>query len=134
MGLTKIEATTRSALPLARATSERWPSCSAPMVGTSAILSPAFRHGARLRLKSPTVRTAMVLIGTFSGGDHNGASPRVNCRGGGASPTSRARLPICDTALFTTDEGSIYIRSEEHTSELQSLRHLVCRLLLEKKK
>src|SRR5262245_63158788 len=26
-----------------------------------------------------------------------------------------------------------YMRSEEHTSELQSLRHLVCRLLLEKK-
>src|ERR1035438_10825716 len=25
-------------------------------------------------------------------------------------------------------------RSEEHTSEIQSLRHLVCRLLLEKKK
>src|SRR5258705_3189829 len=30
----------------------------------------------------------------------------------------------------TTDSD----RSEEHTSELQSLRHLVCRLLLEKKK
>src|SRR5205814_7290992 len=30
--------------------------------------------------------------------------------------------------------GSIMLcRSEEHTSELQSLRHLVCRLLLEKK-
>src|SRR5438045_4438030 len=27
-----------------------------------------------------------------------------------------------------------WYRSEEHTSELQSLRHLVCRLLLEKKK
>src|SRR5258705_4395685 len=27
-----------------------------------------------------------------------------------------------------------FSRSEEHTSELQSLRHLVCRLLLEKKK
>src|SRR5436853_3870761 len=27
-----------------------------------------------------------------------------------------------------------FTRSEEHTSELQSLRHLVCRLLLEKKK
>src|SRR5437899_3577826 len=27
-----------------------------------------------------------------------------------------------------------HFRSEEHTSELQSLRHLVCRLLLEKKK
>src|ERR1039458_8476803 len=29
---------------------------------------------------------------------------------------------------------SLLWRSEEHTSELQSLRHLVCRLLLEKKK
>src|SRR5258705_1927518 len=28
----------------------------------------------------------------------------------------------------------LIMRSEEHTSELQSLRHLVCRLLLEKKK
>src|SRR5947199_1899532 len=28
----------------------------------------------------------------------------------------------------------LLMRSEEHTSELQSLRHLVCRLLLEKKK
>src|ERR1035438_10655431 len=28
----------------------------------------------------------------------------------------------------------IFPRSEEHTSELQSLRHLVCRLLLEKKR
>src|SRR5262245_64302864 len=30
--------------------------------------------------------------------------------------------------------ASSFARSEEHTSELQSLRHLVCRLLLEKKK
>src|SRR5258705_1850753 len=29
--------------------------------------------------------------------------------------------------------GRGLVRSEEHTSELQSLRHLVCRLLLEKK-
>src|SRR5262245_64369369 len=32
------------------------------------------------------------------------------------------------------DAPSHESRSEEHTSELQSLRHLVCRLLLEKKK
>src|SRR5205814_8910037 len=32
-------------------------------------------------------------------------------------------------SLLATNPG----RSEEHTSELQSLRHLVCRLLLEKK-
>src|SRR5437899_10203451 len=31
------------------------------------------------------------------------------------------------------DLGEGQPRSEEHTSELQSLRHLVCRLLLEKK-
>src|SRR5437899_7313315 len=43
----------------------------------------------------------------------------------------------------TTGRGATWLRatlqeaawrSEEHTSELQSLRHLVCRLLLEKKK
>src|SRR5690625_6030425 len=33
---------------------------------------------------------------------------------------------------YTQDRGSL--RSEEHTSELQSRGHLVCRLLLEKKK
>src|SRR5262245_49786885 len=39
----------------------------------------------------------------------------------------------CDSpALPTKNEAEK--RSEEHTSELQSLRHLVCRLLLEKKK
>src|SRR5262245_64916446 len=32
------------------------------------------------------------------------------------------------------DDPTVRERSEEHTSELQSLRHLVCRLLLEKKK
>src|SRR5262245_62601527 len=34
--------------------------------------------------------------------------------------------------LFVTGRSSFVTRSEEHTSELQSLRHLVCRLLLEK--
>src|SRR5258705_9398165 len=40
---------------------------------------------------------------------------------GGLQPAAAARAAARD-------------RSEEHTSELQSLRHLVCRLLLEKKK
>src|ERR1035441_10894299 len=34
---------------------------------------------------------------------------------------------------FEVKVGDRVLRSEEHTSELQSLRHLVCRLLLEKK-
>src|SRR5438045_6042490 len=36
--------------------------------------------------------------------------------------------------IATSISRGIWQRSEEHTSELQSLRHLVCRLLLEKKK
>src|SRR5205814_6029233 len=43
-----------------------------------------------------------------------------------------------ESVLFGTNISRLaqdrWMRSEEHTSELQSLRHLVCRLLLEKKK
>src|ERR1035438_10785054 len=39
---------------------------------------------------------------------------------------------LFDEAESESSKG--LLRSEEHTSELQSLRHLVCRLLLEKKK
>src|SRR5205823_12592294 len=42
---------------------------------------------------------------------------------------ARARLPAQQHARAAPGE-----RSEEHTSELQSLAYLVCRLLLEKKK
>src|SRR5689334_24676992 len=42
------------------------------------------------------------------------------------------RLPDRVRALL--DEILLGLRSEEHTSELQSQFHLVCRLLLEKKK
>src|SRR5207244_10747409 len=44
---------------------------------------------------------------------------------------TRAR-PL-DAALKGREAGAERIRSEEHTSELQSPDHLVCRLLLEKK-
>src|SRR5262245_46692389 len=61
-------------------------------------------------------------------------------------PTAHDRIPgrcqrkehvvsrqVAKRLLAREQEGS-RDRSEEHTSELQSLRHLVCRLLLEKKK
>src|SRR5690625_6088107 len=41
---------------------------------------------------------------------------------------------IGDGKIFITPMEEIIPRSEEHTSELQSRGHLVCRLLLEKKK
>src|SRR2546422_2883721 len=34
---------------------------------------------------------------------------------------------------LSSNRSALYVRSEEHTSELQSRLHLVCRLLLEKK-
>src|SRR5262245_53508056 len=46
---------------------------------------------------------------------------------GGAPPTANAYAPPA-----TYGGAPPQPRSEEHTSELQSLRHLVCRLLLEK--
>src|SRR5262245_7979951 len=47
---------------------------------------------------------------------------------GGLGPTSDDI-----TREMVADLLGLELRSEEHTSELQSLRHLVCRLLLEKK-
>src|SRR5262245_64717311 len=55
---------------------------------------------------------------------------RSPCRPRGALPTGRSRSPACGSSPSCPNRR----RSEEHTSELQSLRHLVCRLLLEKKK
>src|SRR5471030_2611342 len=44
-------------------------------------------------------------------------------------------LGVREATAMVGDHGAgAGVRSEEHTSELQSLRHLVCRLLLEKKK
>src|SRR5262245_64280314 len=50
-----------------------------------------------------------------------------------ALATTEAVMAVPRSAgVLATDVDEL--RSEEHTSELQSLRHLVCRLLLEKKK
>src|SRR2546425_9697059 len=53
-------------------------------------------------------------------------------------------LPICPRSHWSgrtptpaqpaSPDREVLVRSEEHTSELQSLAYLVCRLLLEKKK
>src|SRR5262245_5882948 len=58
--------------------------------------------------------------------------------------SGRLKIVLDDALDFLTNQPShafdiiasgwvLHNRSEEHTSELQSLRHLVCRLLLEKK-
>src|SRR2546425_8450440 len=50
-----------------------------------------------------------------------------------SSPTSWSRARLA-AATAETQTPPTQRRSEEHTSELQSLAYLVCRLLLEKKK
>src|SRR5205814_10267614 len=54
------------------------------------------------------------------------------------SPEDIPAIPNAAAAALSpatpTSGMMLSYRSEEHTSELQSLRHLVCRLLLEKKK
>src|SRR5687768_18347110 len=47
---------------------------------------------------------------------------------------SRDGEPILLSFHQPLDDFNVPLRSEEHTSELQSRLHLVCRLLLEKKK
>src|SRR5262245_62845456 len=53
----------------------------------------------------------------------------VGIPAGAIAQSSSTILSFSDTTSTRRES-----RSEEHTSELQSLRHLVCRLLLEKKK
>src|SRR5687768_17700499 len=61
---------------------------------------------------------------------------RAARRGGGrpmTAPTRPHRLTVRQFSDIAAGRGDAE-RSEEHTSELQSRLHLVCRLLLEKKK
>src|SRR2546425_8858229 len=54
-----------------------------------------------------------------------------------AAGAPHARIALDEVAgaqLQPLEEALHLLRSEEHTSELQSLAYLVCRLLLEKKK
>src|SRR5947208_4070972 len=63
--------------------------------------------------------------------DHRVCQPEVNCRNVNALGAGGG------TGMVGGSGGGTYAfgtRSEEHTSELQSPDHLVCRLLLEKKK
>src|SRR2546429_7295669 len=51
-----------------------------------------------------------------------------------AHEVSLTRHLVHPKAVFGRESTRVLLRSEEHTSELQSRLHLVCRLLLEKKK
>src|SRR2546422_7622931 len=77
-------------------------------------VSPAHRLASAAACDSMCSRTSMEITRS------NGSAKRASAR----SATSKRRF----------GNFSDIARSEEHTSELQSRLHLVCRLLLEKKK
>src|SRR5438046_8629138 len=64
------------------------------------------------------------------------ARPAASCRYSRLLSLTATRLSrlLCRAAASPCCSASSLRRSEEHTSELQSLTNLVCRLLLEKKK
>src|SRR5205814_6445060 len=93
-------------------------------------MSP-FLASSRRYSEARHARAMMVSVGFLSGLVTSGA-PSVTKR----FLTSCAwQKPLRTEVLGSAPMRAVPTsRSEEHTSELQSLRHLVCRLLLEKKK
>src|SRR5207244_4898470 len=71
------------------------------------------------------ISAAVSLSMTFIGPPHLGQRQRL-----GQSSVEEA---CCSACGCCSEPNNTPLRSEEHTSELQSPDHLVCRLLLEKK-
>src|SRR5690606_40728125 len=96
------------------------PESSAPSLHDALPIYQAARAGGAQRPHA--VREHAVQVGGHVRGPHPG----------------RAEVAVRDDRVHRADEpgdgASAGVRSEEHTSELQSREKLVCRLLLEKKK
>src|SRR5206468_10281655 len=73
----------------------------------------------------PTRRSSDLAV---DAGDHRLSDSNL------AAHQTRKEQVACGAELLVLMSGEIAVRSEEHTSELQSRSDLVCRLLLEKKK
>src|SRR5258705_5472753 len=80
--------------------------------------------------------SAMVLPASVMTGDLPSGCTAFSSGGARGIPSIRWYLTISYGVPSSSRSHRMRCerRSEEHTSELQSLRHLVCRLLLEKKK
>src|SRR2546427_2929072 len=103
--------------------------------------SPVAHHDSRSEEKMITARRISPPRRTSTGPiARRGPGARNRIYRGSAIPpstitASRRPQPFSHTvAILPSETSSPAIRSEEHTSELQSQSNLVCRLLLEKKK
>src|SRR5438876_2443889 len=112
------------------------------MVGTTPVRVLCELPLPRGRLRAPcrrhTVRprSSGGPVAPSAGSRPAGASSAADLDGGGrGSECRRARAPRRERGVGCVLRPERHpSRSEEHTSELQSPVHLVCRLLLEKKK
>src|SRR2546422_4176357 len=95
-------------------------------------------------LRANKLRSLLTMLGIIIG---VGAVITMVALGSGAQKSVQDRIQALGPTLLSLYPGqsfmrgvasdvrvSLTMRSEEHTSELQSRLHLVCRLLLEKKK
>src|SRR2546425_5637137 len=105
--------------PVASKTSAPWGTLPFPDGATSCIFSPFRRTSRAASVLEAGSRTRPFLIRSIGGflGFHF---------------ERRMRVALGSSGKEEIKNG--HARSEEHTSELQSLAYLVCRLLLEKKK
>src|SRR5439155_18705255 len=90
-------------------------------------IAPPVRYTLSLHDALPISASRTVLTAALFGTEkfaHHMRPARVARRA--SSPTWKSSPP------FAARNGKHEVRSEEHTSELQSRGHLVCRLLLEK--
>src|SRR5687768_17759777 len=78
---------------------------------------------------TPSVMAAFVSLNMSSSERARDCSLTLN-----DSPAYSSDFPLSGAPADGFSSNAIAARSEEHTSELQSRLHLVCRLLLEKKK
>src|SRR2546422_5801552 len=85
---------------------------------TSSEAHARLSHASTLVLSSWSARSLALIsrVSKLSGGTPRTGNPH--------------RLALCSTAASPAQPGANVERSEEHTSELQSRLHLVCRLLL----
>src|SRR5947208_7400543 len=84
-------------------------------------------------LRRPPISTLFPYTTLFRSSRPRGPGSSVERGGHERYDEDRLQLPHLHTPPFSS-RPSRPRRSEEHTSELQSPDHLVCRLLLEKKK
>src|SRR5262245_64082964 len=97
-----------------------------PWIGPPTAAIPGSANASRVASSQPGAGRASSSMYSRSG-FRAAAAPALRARHRPGTGSETTRTPSRPSARTRSP------RSEEHTSELQSLRHLVCRLLLEKK-